>query len=72
MLWAACCTGFFGFLWAGEFTCPSRRAYNSDMLSPRDISVDSHEQPTVVSVHLRRSKIDPFGDGVTIYLGRTG
>lgn len=72
MLWAACCTGFFGFLRAGEFTCSSWQAFHADMLSPRDISVDSRDQPTVVSVHLRRSKSDPFGHGVTIHLGRTG
>ena len=72
MLWAACCTGFFGFLRAGEFTCSSWQAFHTDMLSPRDVSVDSHDQPTVVSVLLRRSKTDPFGQGVTIHLGRTG
>ena len=72
MLWAACCTGFFGFLRAGEFTCPSVQAFRPDMLSPRDVSVDSHDSPSVVSVRLRRSKADPFGLGVTIHLGKTG
>ena len=72
MLWAACCTGFFGFMRAGEFTCSSLRTYRPDMLSPQDVSVDSHDTPTVVSVHLRRSKADPFGAGVTVHLGRTG
>ena len=38
----------------------------------RDVAVDSHHNPTVVTVHLRHSKADPFGAGVTIYLGRTG
>ena len=71
-LWAACCIAFFGFLRAGEFTCPSWRAYSSDRLSPRDVSVDSREAPTVLSIYLRHSKTDPFGNGVTIYLGRTG
>ena len=72
MLWAACCTGFFGFMRAGEFTCPSLRAFRPDMLSPRDVSVDSRISPSVVSVRLRRSKADPFGLGVTVHLGRTG
>ena len=71
MLWAACCMGFFGFLRSGEFTCPARPAFTPDMLSPRDITVDSHTRPSVVSVHLRRSKADPFGLGVTLHLGRT-
>ena len=71
MLWAACCLGFFGFLRAGEFTCPSWQAYTTEMLSPRDVTVDSHDSLSIVSVLLRRSKTDPFGAGVTIHLGRT-
>ena len=71
MLWAAACVGFFGFMRAGEFTCSSWRTFTADMLSPRDISVDSHEDPGMVSILLRRSKTDPFGVGVTIHLGRT-
>ena len=72
MLWAAFCLGFFGFLRAGEFTCPSLTAYTPDMLSPADISVDSHSSPSVVSVLLKRCKNDPFAAGTTVYLGRTG
>ena len=71
MLWAACCTGFFGFLRAGEFTCPSLQAFAPDMLSPQDVSVDSHNDPSSVMVRLRRSKADPFGASVTIFLGKT-
>ena len=72
MLWAACCTAFFGFMHAGEFTCPSWQALTPNRLSPSDVTVDSHQAPSVVSVRLHRSKSDPFGNGVTIYLGRTG
>ena len=61
MLWTACCTGFFVFLRAGEFTCPSLQAFAPDMLSPQDVSVDSHNDPSSVMVRLRRSKADPFG-----------
>ena len=32
-------TGFFGFLRAGEFTCPSLQAFTSTMLSAPDVSV---------------------------------
>ena len=62
----------FGFLRAGEFTCPSLTAYTPDMLSPADISVDSHSSPSVVSVLLKRCKNDSFAAGTTVYLGRTG
>ena len=72
MLWAARCTAFFGFLRAGEFTCSSLQAFEPFMLGLQDVTVDSHENPSVVTVHLRHSKADPFGSGVRIYLGRTG
>ena len=72
MLWAAFCLGFFGFMRAGEFTCPSRQAFLPHMLTPADISVDSHSSPTIMAVHLRQSKTDQFGAGMTLYLGRTG
>ena len=72
MLWAAVCLGFFGFLRAGEFTCPSLHAFTSDMLSAQDISVDSLTHPSRMEVTLRRSKTDPFGAGVTLHLGATG
>ena len=71
-LWAASCTAFFGFMRAGEFTCPSWHAYSSDRLSPRDVEVDSHQDPIYVCIRLSRSKTDPFRNGVSIYLGRTG
>ena len=50
----------------------SLRAFTSTMLSASDVSVDSYEQPSVVTVHLRQSKTDPFGTGVYAHLGRTG
>ena len=58
MLWAAVCLGFVSFMQAGEFTCPSLEAFTSDMLSPRDMSVDSRLSPFHPAVHLKRSKTD--------------
>ena len=56
----------------GEFTCPSREAFTPDMLSPREVSVDSHVSPSRLAVHLRRSKNDSFVAGTTLLLGATG
>ena len=36
------------------------------------MSINSHLTPSVVSLHLRRSKGDPLRNGVTICLGSTG
>ena len=72
MLWAAFCLGFFGFLRAGEFTCPSRAAFSPAMLEVSDIAVDSHSNPTRMQVRLKCSKTDPFGAGIVLHLGCTG
>ena len=71
MLWAACCLGFFGFMQSGKFTCPSNSLFQDHMLAPRDVAVEFHHQPSVVSVLLRRSKTDLFGQGMTVFVGRT-
>ena len=72
MLWAAFCLGFFGFLKAGEFTCPSQSAFSAGMLEVSDVSVNSHYFPMHMQVILKRSKTDPFGAGFVLHLGRTG
>ena len=35
-----------------------------------EVGVDSHSDPSFVSVHLSHSKTDIFGVGVTLFLGR--
>ncbi len=73
MLWAAACMVFFGFLRAGEFTAPSDS--NVDLavcLTFSDVAIDSHTAPTLVRVHLKQSKTDPFRKGVDVFIGRTG
>ena len=42
------------------------------MLSPADITVDSHMDPSCISVFLKRSKTDPFGAGLSVHVGWTG
>ena len=73
MLWAAVTIGFFGFLRGGEFTVPRDSAFDANQhLSPQDIAVDSHSNPTLLRVHLKQSKINPFHQGVYIFIGCSG
>ena len=72
MLWAACCTAFFGFLWVGEMTVPSDGAYDTSVhLSFADVAVDNSAAPTVVRLRIKQSKTDPFRQGVDLFLGKT-
>ena len=72
MLWADCCTGFFGFLRAGEFTVSSLSVFGcASYFTPRDIMTYSHEKPTLVRLHLEQSKTDPFSRSADVYLGRS-
>ena len=68
MLWAACCIGFFAFLRSGEFTSTPTQEVP---LRPEDVAVDNHSNPSYMSIRLRHSKTDPFGNGVTLFVGRT-
>ena len=72
MLKAACCLGFFGFLRTAEFTVPSCSKYDPGIhLSLADIAIDSHSKPTVLQIHIKQSKTDPFRKGVDIFIGRS-
>ena len=62
--------GFFGFMRAGEFTLTAPTDPDS-AISANDVSVDSRSNPSMVKVHLKKSKTDPFRHGVDIFLGRT-
>ena len=72
MLWAACCTYFFGFLRSGEITVPSAGEYDSGAHRIYgDVTLDSRESPTMAQVNIKASKTNPFRKGVSIYIGRT-
>ena len=43
----------------------------SVMLAVGDVAVDSRTQPSYISVQLKRSKNDPFSQGVTLYIGQS-
>ena len=64
---------FFGFLWSGEMTVSSMREYDPEgHLIEGGVSLDSQGEPSVVWVHIKASKTDPFRLGVYVYLGRVG
>ena len=72
MLWAACCTCYFGFLRSGEITVPSHAQYkNGAHLSAGDVTVDRANNPSIVRVHIKASKTGPFRKGVFVFVGRT-
>ena len=69
MLWAACCTVFFGFLRVGEMMVLSQEAYDSSVyLSLDDVVLDSRSNPTVIWLTIKQY---PFRMGVNLCLGRT-
>lgn len=73
MLWAALCSGFFGCLRIGEFTSPSPTHYDPSIhLSFGDIWVDSKENTSSISMHIKQSKTDQLRHGSTVTLARTG
>ena len=74
MLWAAACTGFFGFLRCAKFTVPTITSFDPDKhLSLDDLSVAwSQSIITTIVLHIKVSKTDQFGKGTDIYLTRTG
>ena len=72
MLWAAACVGFFGFLWAGEFTVPTPQAYDPEVhINLTDLASDSHSVPTMARLCIKQSMTDPFRQGVAMFLGKT-
>lgn len=71
MLWAATSLCFFSFLRVGEAVSPSGSGYDPGWhLSVPNVSVHNYASPMYVVVRIKASKMDPFRQGVTIYLGR--
>ena len=56
MLWAACCTCFFGFLRSGDLTVPSINSYDLGChLSAGNVTLDSLTSPKVVHANTHKS-----------------
>ena len=73
MLWVASCLCFFGFLRAGELTVPTEPDYDPGVhLNFSDVAVDSKSNPSLLRVHIKASKTDPFRKGIHIFMGTTG
>jgi integrase len=73
LLQAAAALCFFGFFRAGELTVPMPTAFDERVhLAWGDVDADNANPPSSVRVHLKRSKCDQLGNGVDVYVGRTG
>lgn len=72
MFWGACCLAFFGFLRAGEVVPPSTQGYDPRYhLNFADLSANHKSHPTVIHVHIKASKTDPYRRGTTVVMGET-
>lgn len=60
MYWAAfSIQGLFAFLCSAEFTVPSTEQFDPTWhLTPKDISVDNLQRPTMMKVYIKGSKTD--------------
>ena len=73
LIWAICSLAFFGFFHLGELLVESAEHYHqSSCISWGDMAVDSTSSPSMVRVHLKRSKCDHLGKGVDTIVGCTG
>ena len=70
LLWAISCLALFVFIHSDEFTLTSQSPTPAVTVS--DMAVDSQADPSVVSMHLRRAKTNPFGCSISVFLVRTG
>ena len=72
LMWAVCCTAFFGFLSSSEFTVLKEQDYNCDAhLAHADVAIDCKKNPQILQLHIKQSKTDPFRKGVKLSFGRT-
>ena len=72
VLWAICCTAFLGFFRLGELLLRSAEEFQpATDLAWGDVAIDSPSDPSMVRIHLKKSKCDQFGAGSDIVVGRT-
>lgn len=71
MIWAACCTAYFGLLRVSEFTSPANHSNTTNTLQLADVALDSRTEPKMIRLTLKQSKTDQFRQGTQIHLGAT-
>ena len=72
MYWAVVCMAFFGFFRLGEIILPTEESYNPCLhISAGDVRLDNTADPSVIQIHLKRSKTDQYGHRTMVYLGRS-
>ena len=73
LIWAACCTGYFGFLRCGEFLVPDGTQYDASIhLSLADFTLNQSSSPWQITLNIKKSKTDQFRQGMQVVLGATG
>ena len=73
LIWAACCTGYFGFLRCGEFLVPDGTQYDASIhLSLADFTFNQSSSPWRIILTIKKSKTDQFRQGTQVVLGATG
>ena len=72
VIWAIASTAFFGFFRLGELLPTAGHTVQPAIdLVWGDVAVDSHSNPQMIQIHLKKSKCDQFGLGSDIVIGRT-
>ena len=62
IIWAACCIAFFSFLRCSEFTTTSQQEYDPHVhLQYKDVAVDCRNNPSMVRVQIKQSKLTHSG-----------
>ena len=69
MFQSAILLGFYGFLRCGEFTVSDKEFDPAKDMTLDCVSVVYSEGKPILELHVKRSKTDPFGRGMTLYIG---
>ena len=72
MVWAACCTGCFGFLRCAEFLTPDNTSFNPKVhWTISDLEYVHSDMQPYISLRIKASKTDQFHEGTMVTLGAT-